>query len=136
MSLLPHVSKTFERIIYKQINIYMQDKLPKYITGFRNSHGTQHSLMTILQNWKSALDKGENICALFMDLSKAFDTINHNLLLAKLNAYEFSINGLDLMCSYLKHRKQSVQINIYSSKRCMLAFPRIRLMDLFYLIYL
>ena len=136
MSLLPHASKTFERIIYKQINIYMQDKLPKYITGFRKWHGTQHSLMTMLQNWKSALSKGENICVLFMDLSKAFDTLNHNLLLAKLNAYEFSINGLDLMCSYLKNRKQSVQINIYSSKRCMLAFPRIRLMDLFYLIYL
>ena len=111
VSLLPHVSKVFERIIYKQINIYMQDKLSKYITRFRKSHGTQHSLMTMLEKWKSALDKGENICVLFMDLSKAFDTINHDLLLAKLKAYGFSINALDLMCSYLKNRKQSVQIN-------------------------
>ena len=111
VSLLPHVSKVFERIIYKQINIYMQDKLSKHITGFRKSHGTQHSLMTMLEKWKSALDKGENICVLFMDLSKAFDTINHDLLLAKLKAYGFSINALDLMCSYLKNRKQSVQIN-------------------------
>ena len=111
MSLLPHVSKVFERIIYKQINIYMQDKLSKHITGFRKSHGTQHSLMTMLEKWKSALDKGENICVLFMDLSKAFDTINHDLLLAKLKAYGFSINALDLMCSYLKNQKQSVQIN-------------------------
>ena len=68
MSLLPHVSKLFERIIYKKFNIYMQDKLSKHITGFRKSHGTQHSLMTILKKWKSALDKGENICILFMDL--------------------------------------------------------------------
>ena len=111
VSLLPHVSKVFERIIYKQINIYMQDKLSKHITGFRKSHGTQHSLMTMLEKWKSALDKGENICVLFMDLSKAFDTINHDLLLAKLKAYGFSINALDLMCSYLKNRKQPVQIN-------------------------
>ena len=111
VSLLPHVSKVFERIIYKQINIYMQDKLSKYITRFRKSHGTQHSLMTMLEKWKSALDKGENICVLFMDLSKAFDTINHDLLLAKLKAYGFSTNALDLMCSYLKNRKQSVQIN-------------------------
>ena len=54
VSLLPHVSKVFERIIYKQINIYMQDKLSKHITGFRKSHGTQHSLMTMLEKWKSA----------------------------------------------------------------------------------
>ena len=60
---------------------------------------------------ESALDKGENIFVLFMNLSKAFDTINHDLLLAKLKAHGFSINALDLMCSYLKNRKQSVQIN-------------------------
>ena len=104
MSLSPHVSKVFERIIYKQINIYMQDKLSKHITGFRKSHGTQHSLMTMLEKWKSALDKGENICVLFMNLSKAVGTI-------KLKACGFSINALDLMCSYLKNRKQSVQRN-------------------------
>ena len=116
----------------------MQDKLSKHVTGFQKSHGIQHSLMTMLDKRKSALDKGENICVLFMDLSKAFDTINHDLLLAKLKVYGFSINALDLMCSYLKNQKQSVQINnnFNSAKRCMLAFPRVLLMDLFYFIYL
>ena len=52
VSLLPHVPKVFGRIIYKQINIYMQDKLSKHITVFRKSHGTQHSLMTIIENGK------------------------------------------------------------------------------------
>ena len=89
----------------------MQGKLSKHVTGSQKSHGTKHSLMTILEKWKNGLDKGENICVLFMDLSKAFDTINHDLLLAELKAYEFSINALELMCSYLKNRRQSVQIN-------------------------
>ena len=50
------------------------------------------------------LDKGQNICVLFMNLSRTFDTINHDLLLAQAKAYGFSIDVLDLMCSYLKNR--------------------------------
>ena len=64
----------------------MEDKLYKYIISFWNAHRTQHSLITMLEKWKSALDKGECVCFLFMDFSKAFDTINHDLLLAKLKA--------------------------------------------------
>ena len=68
--------------------------------------------------WKKALDKGENVCIVFVDLRKAFDTNNHNLLLAKLKAYGFSENVLKLMCSYLKDRRQAVQIsNNFSSCR-------------------
>ena len=110
VSLLPHVSKVFERIIYKQIMSYVTNLLSDYITGFRKSHGSQHCLVKMLENWKSALDN-ESVCALFMDLSKAFDTINQDLLLAKLKAYGFSKDTLTLICSYLKNRKQKVAIN-------------------------
>ena len=110
ISLLPHVSKVFERILYTQINNYMQNKLSKYVTGFRKSHGTQHSLMIMLEKWKNVLDKGEYVCVLFMDLSKAI-SINHNLLLEKLRAYGFSNNVLNLICSYLKNRRQRTEIN-------------------------
>ena len=89
----------------------MENKLSKFITGFRKLHGTQHAMVTMLEKWRKALDKKEYICVLFMDLSKASDTINHDLLLAKLRAYAFSKNALNLMCSYLKNRKQRVQIN-------------------------
>ena len=111
VSLLPYVSKVFERIIYQQINTYMKDKLSKCLTGFRKSHGTQHLLVTMLEKWKKAVDNGEYVSALFLDLSKAFDTINHDLLLAKLKAYGFSPNALKLMHSYLNNRKQQVQVN-------------------------
>ena len=79
VSLLPHVSKILERIFHKQITNYMTDKLAHSITGFRKSHGTQNSLIVMLEKWKRALDKGEYLSALFMDLSKAFDTINRDL---------------------------------------------------------
>ena len=55
--------------------------------------------MIMLEKWKNVLDKGEYVCVLFMDLSKVFDIINRDLLLAKLRACEFSINALNLMCS-------------------------------------
>ena len=89
---------------------YVTNLLSDYITGFRKSHGSQHCLVKMLENWKSALDN-ESVCALFMDLSKAFDTINQDLLLAKLKAYGFSKDTLTLICSYLKNRKQKVAIN-------------------------
>ena len=106
VSLLPHVSKVFKRMIYKQIMSYVTNLFSDYITGFRKSHGSQHCLVKMLENWKSAVDKSESVCALFMDLSKA-----HDLLLAKLKAYGFSREALTLMCSYLKNRKQKVVIN-------------------------
>ena len=102
VSLLPHISKVFERVIYNQINSFMENKISKCVTGFRKSHGTQHSLIVMLEKWKKALDKEENMSAIFMDLSKAFDSINHDLLLAKLKGYGFSKQALSFMCSYLK----------------------------------
>ena len=83
----------------------MKDKLSKCL---KKSHGTQHLLVTMLEKWKKAVDKGENVSALFMDLSKAFDTINHDPLLAKLKAYGVSLNAVKLMRNYLKNRKQHV----------------------------
>ena len=65
----------------------------------------------MLEKWKNTLDKSKHVGAVFMDLSKAFDTINHDLLIAKSETYGFSINALLFMLSYLKKRSQRVRIN-------------------------
>ena len=76
----------------------------------------------MLEKWERALDKGEYVSALFMDLSKVFDTIKHDLLIAKLKAYGFSKEALKLMKNYLKNQKQKVQINNkFSSERDVIA---------------
>ena len=79
----------------------MKDKFTKCLTGFKKYHGTQYSLLTMLGKWKRGTDNGSYVPALFMDLSKVFDTINHDLMLAKLKTYRFSTNDL-------KNRKQKV----------------------------
>ena len=84
---------------------YMKDKLSKELTRFRKNYSIQHCLSCMLEIWKKVLDKGGYICAIFMDLSKAFDTLNHDLLIAKLGAYGFETDALRYMKSYLKNRK-------------------------------
>ena len=81
------------RIIFNQISTYVEPYFPSFITGFRKNHNTQHSLLKMLELWKEALDK--SVGAILMDLFKAFDTLNHDLLIAKLEAYGFSKNCLN-----------------------------------------
>ena len=65
----------------------------------------------MIKKWKHALDKDKTICTIFMDLSIVFHTLNHNLLLAKLNAYGFSFNAIKLIQNHLSKRFQRVNIN-------------------------
>ena len=97
VSMLPHMSKVFERILYKQIDTFMTTKFSPYLCGFRKNHNAQYSLLKMIETCKKHLDKGEKVGVILMDLSKAFDTINHSLLLAKLDGYGFSRTSLKLM---------------------------------------
>ena len=72
----------------------------------------------MIEKWKHALDKGKKVGTIFMDLSKAFDTLNHNLLLVKLNAYGSSFNTIKLNQSYLWERFRWVNINNNFSEWC------------------
>ena len=77
------MSKVFARVIYKQIYNFMENKNSKRVTSFRKSNGIQHSLIVMLEKWKKAFDKDENILSIFINHSKVFDSINHGLLLAR-----------------------------------------------------
>ena len=111
VSLLSHMSKVFERLLQKHIETFMNNKLSIKLFGSRKNYNTQYCLTFILEKWKNILEKGKYFGAVFVDFSKAFDTINHDLLIAKLEAYGFSNNALLFMLSYLKSRSQRVSIN-------------------------
>ena len=95
VSLLSHGSKVYGRIIFNQINTYFEPYFSIFLTRCLKNHNTQHSLQKMLELWKKALDKGKSTGAVFMDLYKAFDTLNHGVLIAKLEACGFSKNSLN-----------------------------------------
>ena len=79
--------------------------------GFRNSHSTNHALITITEKIRESLDHNEYSCGVFLDFQKAFDTVNHNILLKKLHQY--GIRGItnDWFKSYLNNRTQQTKVN-------------------------
>ena len=89
ISLLSNISKLFERVMYVRIEFFFKssDILYKYQFGFRRQHSTNHALFSIVEKIRSSLDKKMYTCGVFIDLEKAFDTVNHNILLSKLNHY-------------------------------------------------
>ena len=84
--------------------------LSKFQRGFRKGHSTQDCLLAMIENCKKALDQGNEYGALLTDLSKAFDCLPHDLIVAKLHAYGLSIDSLKLIIIYLTERKQRVKI--------------------------
>ena len=118
VSVVSHASKIFERIVFNQMNLFFESKFSPQLTGFRKNHSTQNALLNMIEKWRHTLDKGKKVGTIFMDLSKAFDTLNHNLLLAKLDAYGFSFNAIKFVQSYLLDRFQRVNINNNFSEWC------------------
>ena len=111
VSILSTISNIFERLIQKQIVGYMENFLPPYLCGYRKNFNTQQVLLALIERWKKALDNKGFAGAVLMDLSKAFDTINHDFLVSKLHAYGFSNDSLKLLYSYLKKRWYRTKIN-------------------------
>ena len=91
--------------IYERLTNYVDTFLSKFISAYRKSYSSNHVLIRLIENWKKSLDQKKFVGAVLMDLSKAFDSIPHDLLIAKMHAYSFSIDAVTFFYSYLKRRK-------------------------------
>ena len=112
ISILSPFSKVFERLIYDQLLSFVkkQNILYQFQFGFRKGYSTEQAILEITDYLKTAIDNKLYTCGIFLDFSKAFDTVNHNILLRKLE--KKGIRGLPLQwfLSYLTNRAQFVQI--------------------------
>ena len=95
-----------ERHVCQHLKAYLENNNLFYYrqSGFRENHSCQTALTKLLDDWISAIDKHEIVGTLFLDLSKAFDLVNHDILLHKLSMYGLHNNALDWFKSYLNSR--------------------------------
>ena len=108
ISLLPcTISKIFERIIHNQMYDHLNDNnlLAKQQYGFRRLHSTEYATVNLIDHVSKRMESGNIPCNLYMDLSKAFDTLSFDILIYKLRYYGFSGIELKLLISYLKKQK-------------------------------
>ena len=105
------LSKVFARSMFNQMPSFFDEILSKYQYGFRKGFSTQQCLLALLEKWKSSIDRSKVFEALLTNLSKAFDCLNHDLLIAKLNACACDLPALRLIHDYLLNRKGRKRIN-------------------------
>ena len=116
VSILPNISKIYERCLYKQLYDYFDVIFSRNQCGFRKGFSVVNCLLPMIEKWRESLDQGGVYGALLTDLSKAFDCLPHELIIAKLYTYEVDMPSLKLMNSHLSKRRQRIKINdVYSS---------------------
>lgn len=114
ISILPVISKVAEKWVAKQLTTHLSKghtTLHPMQFGFRSNHSTETANCFFIENIKMNLDKGGVVGAIFLDFKKAFDTVDHDVLLSKLSYFNFCGNAIKWMKSYLTDRKQSTCIN-------------------------
>ena len=117
ISLLPTISKIFERIIYNQLYQYFNDNglLAEQQYGFRSQHSTEYAATKLIDHISQEMDSGKTPGALYIDLSKAFDTLSFEIILYKLKYYGVMGTELCLLTDYLTNRRQYVRFNNHNS---------------------
>ena len=112
ISLLSNVNKIYEKLMYSRLYNFLNlhNCIYDLQFGFRGKHSTNYALLSLTENIRDALDNNNFACGIFIDLRKAFDTVDHSILLNKLNHYGIRGKANDWFKSYLKTRKQYVSI--------------------------
>ena len=110
VNVLTVISKIFETLMNDQLTDYFLTILNKLLCPFRKKYSCQSLLVKMVDEWKNALDKKYITGAVFMDLSKVFDCLPHELLTAKCHAYGVTVPACELLADYLSQRKQHVKI--------------------------
>ena len=118
ISILPSLSKIFERIIHSQLIAHFNSLNLFYKSqyGFRKSHSTELAALELINRNLEIMDKHKIALNIYIDLSKAFDTLDHSLLLYKLKYYGIHGKALQLFNSYLSNRKQYVDTGTHKSE--------------------
>ena len=112
ISILPTVSKIFQRLLFNQVQRFSNKFLSPLPCGYRKGYSTQYTLTNLLRKWERCLDASYGIVAtLLMYLSKAYDCVNHDLIIAKLEPYRVGENSLRLIQNYLSQRQQRVKVD-------------------------
>ena len=111
ISILANLSKVYERLMYDQMCTFFDQIFSKLQCGFCKGFSAKQCLIYMIEKWRTCIDIGGHGSALLTDLSKAFDCIDHQLLIAKLNTYDVDTNLLYFLSSYLEKRKQRTKVN-------------------------
>ena len=113
ISVLPVLSKVLERVLHNQIQSHLMkyNLLCPHQSGFCEGYSTQDALLHVTDNWLKAMDEGKYTSAVFLDLAKAFITVDHSILCTKLTYYGFRGSSYDLLCNYLAGRQQRVSFH-------------------------
>ena len=112
ISLLSNINKILEKIVHNQVYSFLEESQCIYSLqfGFRKKHSTDHALIEITETIRQALDNRNFACGIFVDLQKAFDTVNHDILISKLEHYGIRNQANNWFASYLRDRSQYVSI--------------------------
>ena len=113
ISVLPCFSKILERIMYNRLYKYLIENNILYSKqfGFQNGHSTDHAVVQLVDQIIESFENNQYTLGVFIDLSKAFDTVDHSILLKKLELYGITDRNHVWLKSYLSDRRQFVQIN-------------------------